>query len=168
MITPFPAARPSAFTTMGAPVSSINFLAGSTEVKRPYLAVGIWYLAHKSFINPFDPSNCAALADGPKTSIPSALRASASPSTSGASGPTTTRSMDFSFANCTSFSISPTLMGTHSACASMPAFPGAQYSVSQLSDCDNFHANACSRPPDPTNKIFMSCSCLPNNAPFIA
>ncbi len=48
------------------------------------------------FGEPLEPSNCAAAADGPKTAMPSARNRSARPATSGASGPTTTKSMVFS------------------------------------------------------------------------
>lgn len=40
-----------------------------------YLAVGMLCLAMKSFANAFEPSNCAAFCDGPKTGIPAFLNA---------------------------------------------------------------------------------------------
>jgi hypothetical protein len=47
--------------------------------------------SHSALVKPLEPSSCAAAALGPKTAIPASFSASASPSTSGASGPTTTR-----------------------------------------------------------------------------
>ena len=51
------------------------------------------YRAQRSLVKPFEPSSCAAAFDGPKTRMPAARRSSARPATSGASGPTTTRSI---------------------------------------------------------------------------
>jgi hypothetical protein len=49
------------------------------------------YFAQMSLVKPLEPSSRAAAADGPNTLMPPARSASASPATSGASGPTTTR-----------------------------------------------------------------------------
>jgi hypothetical protein len=46
-----------------------------------------------TFMNFLEPSSCAAAAEGPKARMPAAARSSARPATSGASGPTMTRSM---------------------------------------------------------------------------
>ena len=78
--TPFPAASPSAFTTHG----------GRAIASRA--AVGTPAAAMTSFANAFEPSIRAAAALGPKTRKPNRRSASARPSTSGSSGPTTTRS----------------------------------------------------------------------------
>ena len=90
--TPLPAARPSAFTTARPPSSSTNALAFSTSSKLPERAVGMPLRCKSSFAKAFDPSRRAAEAVGPKTTTPRACSASASPPTSGSSGPTTTRS----------------------------------------------------------------------------
>ena len=100
-ITPLPAAKPSVLTTMGAPLDSMYSFAFAASVNLAYSAVGILYLAHKSFMNAFDPSNRAALLLGPNTGTPAAASASANPSTSGASGPTTTSPIDRSRQNPT-------------------------------------------------------------------
>ena len=52
--------------------------------------------AQRSLVKPFEPSSCAAACDGPNTLMPPPARSSASPATSGASGPTTTKPMSFS------------------------------------------------------------------------
>ncbi len=43
--------------------------------------------SHSALVNALDPSSCAAAAEGPKTKMDCARNVSASPSTSGASGP---------------------------------------------------------------------------------
>ena len=65
----------------------------STSWQTSYLAVGISYRRITSFANDLDPSNRDASWDGPNTGIPSARIASLSPSTSGNSGPITTKSI---------------------------------------------------------------------------
>ena len=55
-------------------------------------AVGTPAAAITDLENALEPSSCAAAADGPKTGTPAARITSATPATSGASGPTTTRS----------------------------------------------------------------------------
>src|SRR4029079_16598839 len=78
--TPFPAASPSAFTTHG----------GRASARRA--AVGTPADTMTSFAKPFEPSILADAALGPKTRRPKRRSASATPMTSGASGPMTTRS----------------------------------------------------------------------------
>ena len=58
----------------------------------------MFWRAQRSLVKPFEPSSWAAAFDGPKTLMPAARRSSAMPATSGASGPTTTRSIDLSLA----------------------------------------------------------------------
>ena len=69
IITPLPAAKPSALTTVGKLVS----FRYSTELSKLsndlYLAVGILYLTKKSLEKVFEPSNCAACFDGPNVLI---------------------------------------------------------------------------------------------------
>ena len=95
--TPLPAAKPSAFTTIGAPVLAMNCFASSASKNTPYAAVGILYFFIRSLANTLDPSSWAAALDGPNTGIPASFNTSASPATRGASGPTTTRSTLLSF-----------------------------------------------------------------------
>ena len=47
------------------------------------------------------------------------------------------------------------LMLTFSPTAVVPAFPGAMYSFSTFGLWAIFHASACSRPPEPSNNIFI-------------
>ena len=55
--TPFPAAKPSALTTIGAPVWAIKAFASSTLWNTPYAAVGILYFFMRSLANTFEPSS---------------------------------------------------------------------------------------------------------------
>ncbi len=112
-MTPLPAARPSALSTHGA--------RGSSRSR----AVGTPAAAITSFANRFEPSIRAAAADGPNTEIPTCRRVSATPATSGASGPTTTRSAPSDRASSRSPSPSSDATGWHVASAAMPGFPGA-------------------------------------------
>src|SRR6516225_2125790 len=79
----------------------------------------------KSFPYPFDPSSFAASFVGPKHDTPAAMRSSASPDTSGPSGPTTTRSTDSVRQNALTFALSEGFSGTVSATIAQPGFPGA-------------------------------------------
>src|SRR3546814_15884665 len=40
----------------------------------------------------------------------------------------------------------------------MPGLPGSAWSVGSFCDCASFHASACSRPPLPSKRMFMSTS----------
>ena len=66
-----------------------------------------------------------AAADGPKTLMPAARNSSARPATSGASGPTTTRSIAFFRQKAAIPAWSVIAMGMHSASRAMPGLPGA-------------------------------------------
>src|SRR5947207_5662702 len=96
----------------------------------------------------------AAAALGPKARTPTSKQASTRPSTSGASGPTTTRSQRSSPARRTSpatSSAATSKQGTLSR--AIPALPGA----AMISGCcglrSNARTSACSRPPLPTTRI---------------
>jgi hypothetical protein len=80
MKTPLPAASPSALTTQGGRATDI-VSAAATPASRI-----------TSFAKAFEPSIRAAAALGPKTAMPAIRRSSATPATSGPSGPTITRS----------------------------------------------------------------------------
>src|SRR5262252_7825710 len=82
--------------------------------------------------------------------MPSASRASTRPATSGASGPTTTKSIRSRRQNPTSPAMSVASIPTHAASSAMPALPGAQKRASISGDAEVAHASACSRPPEPT------------------
>src|SRR3954469_21738485 len=110
---------------------------------------------HRSLVNPFEPSSCAAAALGPKTAIPALRSASATPATNGASGPTTTRSMALALASSTTARASHGSAAAQSAQRAMPGLPGAAMSWPQLGDCLRRQASASSRPPEPRSRIFM-------------
>src|SRR6476646_6373479 len=109
----------------------------------------------RSLVNPFEPSSRAAAAFGPNTAMPALRSASPTPATSGASGPTTTRSMRWPLARWTTAPGSHGSIAMHSSQRPIPGLPGAAISASQLGDCLSRHASASSRPPDPNSRIFM-------------
>ena len=94
-----------------------------------------------------DPSSRAPSAPGPKTSLSSARSLSASPSTSGCSGPMTKRS-----AAMASAGLSVTLMAKPSA--EVPAIPGFPGVTTTSAVRARARARACSRPPEPTTQTF--------------
>ena len=55
--TPFPAANPSAFTTIGPPFFLMKLDASLKLLKIPKFAVGIPFFLHRFFIKAFEPSN---------------------------------------------------------------------------------------------------------------
>src|SRR5262249_60045990 len=79
--TPLPAARPSAFTTYGAPNSASAASASLPVVHVLAAAVGIRAAAMTCLANDFEPSIMAARRLGPKQLIPAPRGASASPRT---------------------------------------------------------------------------------------
>src|SRR4029077_19487518 len=90
--TPLPAARPSSLTTYGGPNASSAAAASSGVRHSRASAVGTPAAVITSLAKALEPSSRAASPDGPKHAMPAAVTASAPPATSGASGPTTTRS----------------------------------------------------------------------------
>ena len=124
IITPFPRASPSALTTIGAAAFSTYASAFFISEKLSYAAVGIPYFFMSCFEKTLLPSIIAAFLSGPNVFMPLAFSASTAPSTSGSSGATTAKSILFSTANFTMPSISFAPIGTHSASAAIPPFPG--------------------------------------------
>ena len=112
-MTPFPAAKPSALITIGAPISSTYLIAALAELNRLKAAVGILCRKQNSFVKLLDPSSFAASALGPNALIPAMVSLSMRPPTNGASGPTTTKSIDSFVQNLTKLSRSSTCMGMH-------------------------------------------------------
>ena len=108
-----------------------------------------------SFAKRLEPSMRAPAATGPNAVMPTAWSASTRPFTSGASGPTTTRSGRFASAQATMPAMSSAPIARFVAHAAVPAFPGAQNNSCPAASCANRHVMACSRPPDPTTRIFM-------------
>ena len=105
-VTPLPAASPSALTTSPRPSASSARANGSPPdrsaasnaaaraIRTPAAAATSWQNALLVSIR-------AAAASGPKTAIPAARSASATPAASGASGPTTTSSAAIARASAT-------------------------------------------------------------------
>ena len=96
-----------------------------------------------SFANRFEPSNGAAAADGPNTEIPRVPDASATPATSGASRPTTTRSTSRKRASpSNTVRVVRGDQMTRGGALRSPGFPGAPWSSSSDADDASFHASA--------------------------
>ena len=77
-----------------------------------------------SLAKALEPSMRAAPATGPKQGMPAAASASATPATSGASGPTTTRSTCSRRASATTSSGASACSGTLVATRAVPGLPG--------------------------------------------
>ena len=154
-MAPLPAARPSVFTTQGAPRlrQYRRAATGSSNVSKR--AVGIRWRAIRSFEKALEPSIRAAAALGPNTVTPAAARRSARPATNGISGPTMVRSIRSCRAKPTMSSIASDAIGTHVACLAMPGLPGAAYKETTRGLRLMVHASACSRPPPPTSRTLM-------------
>ena len=83
-------------TTIGAPCGLDLGAGGVGSVKVWLAAVGAPQAAQISLVKAFDASSRAASRPAPKVGMPPARSTSATPSASGASGPTITKSMSFS------------------------------------------------------------------------
>jgi len=103
------------------------------------------------------PSIRAAAWLGPNTFRPSASSRSVSPAQSGASGPMMVRSGLCSRAQAMMAARSLAAMCRLVESAAVPAFPGAQTIRGRNESCAIFHANACSRPPEPTMRMRGFC-----------
>src|SRR3984957_12075420 len=88
--------------------------------------------------------------------MPASASASAKPASTALSGPITTRSAPISRASATCPATSVAATGRVSASAAMPGLPGAQTRQVSKGDWTIFQARACSRPPDPTSRMFKS------------
>ena len=150
--TPLPAARPSALTTYGGPNSASAASASAALVQVRAWAVGIPAASMIRFAYDLDPSITAARRLGPKQEIPEARSASATPATSGASGPITTRSAPTARASPATWPGSVTSAGCRSASAAMPGLPGAACRPVTSGSAASARASACSRPPDPRRR----------------
>jgi hypothetical protein len=153
-VTPLPAASPSALTTQGGPKSSRAAIAAAGSVKLSERAVGTPAAAMTSLANVLEPSMRAAAAVGPKTGRPRSRNSSATPATSGCSGPMMVRSTRLASAKLASpaASVAPT-PGTFSATSAVPALPGTANSLSTSGLWASVASRACSRPPLPTTAI---------------
>src|SRR4051794_15787336 len=89
--------------------------------------------------------------------MPAPKQASTRPLTSGASGPTTTRSHCCSCANATSPDTSSAATSKQETLSrAIPAFPGAATTSGDWGLRSNARTSACSRPPEPTTRTFFN------------
>src|SRR4029079_12682602 len=109
-----------------------------------------------ALVKPLDPSSCAACLPGPNALMPAFARSSTMPAASGVSGPTTTRSTALPWQKSITAAWSPISSATHSASRAMPALPGAHHNLVRSGEAAIFHARACSRPPEPSRRMFMN------------
>ena len=113
-----------------------------------------------SLANCLLPSRAAAAWFGPKTAMPCSRSASATPATSGASGPITTRSAASASASFTTSSRSvATTSGFTSTSRAIPSLPGAQTMFSRgVPVRTKALTMACSLAPEPITRIFTFAS----------
>ena len=128
-----------------------------TSLNACHRAVGIPCLSMKSFAKALLASIWAADFLGPKHGTFASVRASVIPFTSGASGPTTTKSTLFATQYFTTLSLSfglTAVVGTFSILFSflVPALPGARNIFATWFDRASFQAIACSLPPPPMTR----------------
>src|ERR1051325_1001728 len=147
--TPFPAARPSALTTMGAPRFATNALARSALWNVRYSAVGMLWRTMNALAKSLDDSSCAAARVGAKILRPASRKASTTPAASAASEATRAATSE-----------SPT--SSRPLSRAVPPLPGATNTFCTLGLCASFQAMACSRPPDPITRSFMSVAEVPH------
>ena len=108
--------------------------------------------------NDFEPSMAAARRLGPKQAMPDARSASATPATSGASGPITTRSARVARARPATCPASVMSTGCSPASAAMPGLPGAACRPVTSGSAARARASACSRPPEPRRRTRTAAS----------
>src|SRR5660398_270637 len=155
-VTPFPAAKPSALTTTGAPRSLTRSNADSYLLCYSALPVGTPAARITSLAKDLDPSMRAASLSGPNMVRPRERKTSTIPATSGASGPTTVRSTLSLSARSASASVSSTSMRKSSASPAIPALPGATNKRPSPGHRFKLLTNACSRPPPPTTRTTIA------------
>src|SRR5918992_917412 len=160
--TPLPAARPSALTTIGAPRWATKAFASSALSKVRCTAVGMPWRVMKLLAKSFDASSCAAARLGPKIFSPASRKASTMPAASGASGPTTVSWMFCFFAKAMSSATWVNGRFSRPPSVAVPPLPGATYTFCTRGPWASFQARACSRPPDPITRIFISVPEMPH------
>ena len=153
---PLARGEPVVLDDVGAPRASRASSTSSTVVQTWARPVGTSAADMTPFANALLPSSCAARARGPNAAIPRSSTASATPATSGPSGPMTTRSTAWVTASATTpaASVTPPGSGSQRATASMPGLPGAATTASTDGSSDSERTMACSRAPDPTTSTF--------------
>ena len=152
-MTPLPAARPSAFTTCGAPNSSSAAATSSRVAAWVARPVGTPAACMMRLANAFDPSSCAAALPGPNVGMPRSRSASATPATRGASGPITTSPIDSVCAKEATATGSFASSVTTVTSRAMPAFPGAAKMSCASPSLRSDVMIACSRAPEPRTRI---------------
>src|SRR3954453_5980138 len=110
---------------------------------------------HSVLVKVLELSSRPAALVGPNALKPAALRSSTMPAAIGASGPTTTKSTLLALQKPITAGWSVMSSATHSASLAMPALPGAHHNLVSSGDAAIFHARACSRPPEPSRRMFM-------------
>ena len=133
--------------------------AASGDVQISKRGEGMLCRCMNSRAKAFEPSISAAARLGQKMLSPRRWNSSAMPSTIGSSGPTTVRSAPIVCAKSASSTMLEVSIGTQSAWAAVPAFPGAQKSSVTRGLWRIFQARACSRPPFPTTRTFIKWAC---------
>src|SRR5450755_43540 len=111
-----------------------------------------------SLQNALEPSSSAPAAVGPKQRMAALARASATPATRGASGPTTTRAAPTSRARATTASPSRASTSRTATSRAMPALPGAHTTSGVLGERASACTRACSRAPPPMTRTVSGTS----------
>ena len=106
------------------------------------------------------PSIKAASFVGPNTGKSNSLNLLTTPAINAISGPTMVKSIWFFFAKLANAFTSVSSIGTNVA-SIIPSFPGAQKISVTFESRANFLTTACSRPPRPITKTFISFSSIP-------
>jgi hypothetical protein len=131
-------------------------IASPVEPARQNRAVGTECRSMNSFAKDLLASNLEADAVGPIILRPRFSNSSVTPSANDVSPPTKVRSIFPASAKSASLAISSCRIGTHSAISAIPALPLAQNTLETRGLLRKERHIACSLPPDPMTKIFIS------------
>ena len=157
--TPLPAARPSAFTTTGKTSACSRCSRASAKSVNVRWPRGRHVVAqHHALGEVLAALELCRLRDGPKTRRPSSRKRSTIPATSGASGPTTVRSMASSLGeldqsvDIAGQQVWPALGDRGDASVAWCAV----HPIDRRTLGQGRAQSACSRPPPPTTRTFTS------------
>ncbi len=152
--TPLPAARPSAFTTMGVRPAAQVGLRGVRIREAPVAAVGMSNSAHRSFVKALGALRAGRAARrGPKALMPAAARSSTIPATSGPRGRPPTRSRFAPWRRDRRSRCDPTRRGRRSSRIAPGLDCLARYTRRSHKGLPEMaQARACSRPPESDQK----------------
>src|SRR5690606_2199651 len=109
----------------------------------------------KALAKSLELSSCAASLVGPKIFRPRERNRLTMPAASGASGPTRVRATPSATTKSASAAGSRISRLTRRSSRAVPPLPGATKTVWTRSDWTSFQDRACSRPPEPTTRIFI-------------